>query len=363
MSKYQTASNNEFVNTPVTSISSSYSALPSDYIIEVSSVASAVTVTLPAPSTAGAASTFGKIYIIKNTSGATTNPITIAPASGTIDGSASLSITTAYGSFLVFSDGVSWYSQGSSSSVTVPVSVTNGGTGNSSLTAHAVLVGEGTSAVALVGPSAIAGQILQSGGPSSDPLFSTATYPSSTTVSQLLYSSTANAVSGLATANSASLVTSSTGVPVWSATMTNGQMIMGSTGATPVASTLTAGPGVSITNGAGSVTITDMPFSSITSSQTLAVSNGYFVTSGALALLLPATSVVGDKIEIVVAGGTSFQVTQAAGQQIFVGASSTTTGTGGSITATGNGYAIRLVCSTANLIWYATSFIGNILVT
>lgn len=123
------------------------------------------------------------------------------------------------------------------------------------LTNHAVLVGAGTATITNVGPSATAGQVLQSAGPSADPVFSTATYPATTTVNQILYSSATNVVSGLATANSATLVTTAAGVPVFTSPMTNGQIVIGSTGATPTAATLTAGTGISIATGAASITI------------------------------------------------------------------------------------------------------------
>ena len=69
------------------------------------------------------------------------------------------------------------------------------------------------------------------------------------------YATTGTAVSGLSTANSAVIVTSSAGVPAWSSAMTNGQLIIGSTGSTPTPATLTAGTGVQVTNGAASITI------------------------------------------------------------------------------------------------------------
>jgi hypothetical protein len=360
---YSNSTNNININTPIRSVAASATAALTDYIIEVTSVAAARTITLPAPSSSGSTSTVGKVYIVKNTSGATTNPITITPTSGTIDGAASLSIATAYGSYIVYSDGTSWYSEAGASNLTFPVSVPNGGTGDSTLTNHAVLLGQGTSPVAFVGPTATSGQVLQSAGSSADPAFSTATYPSTTTLSQLLYSSATNTVGGLATANSASLVTNSTGVPAWSSTMTNGQMIIGSTGATPVSATLTAGVGIFVTNGAGSVTVASMPYTSITANQTLAVSNGYFVTSGALSLALPATSAVGDKIELILTAGTSWTITQASGQQIVIGNQSTTLGAGGSLASTATGDAVSLVCSAANTIWYVRSSMGNITVT
>lgn len=119
-------------------------------------------------------------------------------------------------------------------------SITIAGTGSTlttqltGLTNHAVLVGAGTTTITKVGPTATAGQVLQSAGAAADPAFSTATYPSTTTINQILYSSATNTVTGITAANSASLVSSSAGVPSW-ATMTSGQLIIGNTGGTPTA--------------------------------------------------------------------------------------------------------------------------------
>lgn len=58
------------------------------------------------------------------------------------------------------------------------------------------------------------GQVLQvSSGAATGLAYSTATYPSTTTINQLLYSSAANVVSGITTATNGLLVTSATGVP------------------------------------------------------------------------------------------------------------------------------------------------------
>jgi len=59
---------------------------------------------------------------------------------------------------------------GTTVSLSTPVSVANGGTGDTSLTAHAVLLGEGTSAVAFAGPGTTAFPLV-SNGASSDPSF------------------------------------------------------------------------------------------------------------------------------------------------------------------------------------------------
>jgi len=63
------------------------------------------------------------------------------------------------------------------------------------------------------------GTILRSDG--TDLIYSTATYPATTTINQLLFSSAANTIIGLATSNSQVLQTSAGGVPSFSATLPN----------------------------------------------------------------------------------------------------------------------------------------------
>ena len=75
--------NNIFKNQPVTSTAISYTALPTDVIIDVTDTTAIRTVTLPAASP----SNLGKWYVIKDTSGgASIKNIQIIPSSGTIDG-------------------------------------------------------------------------------------------------------------------------------------------------------------------------------------------------------------------------------------------------------------------------------------
>lgn len=94
-----------------------------------------------------------------------------------------------------------------------PQSVAEGGTGASTLTDHAVLIGSGTGAVSLIGPVASTGALLASNGVGSDPGFTTATYPLTTTANELLYSSATNTVGGLTTANNSVVLTNGSGVP------------------------------------------------------------------------------------------------------------------------------------------------------
>jgi trimeric autotransporter adhesin len=246
-------------------------------------------------------------------------------------------------------------------------SITIVGSGNTlttqltGLTNHAVQVGAGTATLTQVGPSSVTGAILQSNGSSSDPSFSTASYPSTTSVSQILYSSSNNVVAGLSTANSAVLVTNSSGVPSWSSTMTNGQLIIGSTGATPTANTLTAGAGVTITNGAGTITIAAVagtfPWTDESVNFLPAINNGYFVTATATATL-PTTPAQGSVIQFAVdsvAGKLTIQAPAAASIRL----GSTVSAAAGTAVSSKDGDSITLVYRTSDQTWIATSSIGN----
>lgn len=66
---------------------------------------------------------------------------------------------------------------------TAPLLVANGGTGRTTLTNHGVLVGAATGAITQLA-AGTSGQVLQSGGASSDPAYSTATYPGTASTNQ-----------------------------------------------------------------------------------------------------------------------------------------------------------------------------------
>ncbi len=73
--------------------------------------------------------------------------------------------------------GVPLISQGASADPTFGTAVVaGGGTGAVTLTNHGVLIGQATSAIVATA-AGTAGQVLQSGGASADPVYSTATYP------------------------------------------------------------------------------------------------------------------------------------------------------------------------------------------
>lgn len=133
--------------------------------------------------------------------------------------------------------------------------------------------------------------------------------------------------------------------------------------------TITAGTGITVTPGANTITIAASSagfiWSTITADQTAAINNGYICNkAGTLALALPAVSAVGSIIEVIgINNATGWRITQASGQQIFFGASSTTLGTGGSLASSATRDGIRIVCITANTTWQVTPApMGNITV-
>lgn len=363
--------------------------------------------------------------------------------------------------------------------------VAGGGTGLATLTAHALQVGNGTSAITQLGPTATAGQYLQSAGSSADPAFSTATLPSTATgtgtllradgnnwvattstypntnavstllyassanvmaalatanngilvtsatgvpsilagpgttgnvlqanaaaapsystatypsvatgtgtllradgtnwvattstypttnaVSTLLYASSANVMSALATTNRASLSTNSTGVPTWLA-LTDGQLVIGSTAGSPAAGSITStGATISVSLGSNTINLEvvggGFTWSDVTgATQAMAVQNGYISDrGGGVTFTLPATAALGAEILVVGKLGL-WTIAQNANQQIVIGSASTTVGIAGSLASTNVGDCISLIAivSGSSTIWRANSFVGNITAT
>jgi hypothetical protein len=83
--------------------------LVTDEVIGVTSVAAARAITLKDPATLGVTAGRYRRLTVVNESGATTNPITITPASGTVSGAANKQITTAYGAIVFITNGVTWF--------------------------------------------------------------------------------------------------------------------------------------------------------------------------------------------------------------------------------------------------------------
>ena len=99
-----------------------------------------------------------------------------------------------------------------------PLTLANGGTNANLAASNGGIFYSTSSAGAILAGTATANQVLLSGS-STTPAWSTATYPPTTTVNQILYSSANNTIGGITTGNNGVLVTSSGGVPSISSTL------------------------------------------------------------------------------------------------------------------------------------------------
>ncbi len=232
------------------------------------------------------------------------------------------------------------------------------------ITNHALQIGAGTATLTQLG-SGTTGQVLQT-NTNADPTWSTATYPSTTTINQILYSSANNVVSGLATATDGVLTTGSSGIPVITQMTSNGNLLIGSNAGPPTASTLTAGIGISITNGNNSITIaaTGSGFTWVdatSATQALVAETGYVTDrSAGVVYTLPASAVLGDTFKIVGKLGIA-TITPNANQQLLMGSASGTVGVAGTAVATNVGDCVEFVCITAgsSCVFRACDFVGN----
>lgn len=216
----------------------------------------------------------------------------------------------------------------------IPLTVANGGTGATSLTANGVLLGNGTSAITPI-TAGTNGQLLI-GATGAAPSFSTLTLSGGLTQTP--------------GANSLTL----TAPPI---------TITGS-GITVTGSPVSLGGTVTLTVAAGGT-----PWVNVTgTTQAIATNTGYIANNAAqVVFTLPLTANLGDTFYITgngSAGTAGWQLKQNAGQQVFFGSTSTTAGTGGSLTSTNQLDSIRAVCVTAgtNTVWNIIGSIGNITV-
>jgi hypothetical protein len=185
---------------------------------------------------------------------------------------------------------------------TDPAQVALGGTGQSTLTAHALLLGNTTSGVNAL---ALTDGQLAIGHTGSDP--------------------------------TAATLTQGAGV-----TITNG------------AGSITIASAANIPYG--------MAWTNVTSaSQQAAVNNGYIANNGTLCTVtLPATATIGQGIAVVGNGAGLWKIAQNANQYINIGGVTTSTGVGGSLASNTISDCVFLICTTTNNGWTALSVTGNI---
>lgn len=212
------------------------------------------------------------------------------------------------------------------------VAVANGGTGDTSLTAHGLLVGEGTSAVAVTA-AGTTGQVLI-GSTGADPAFGALGLNSGLTNHGVL----------LAQNNSAFVATTAG---------TNGQLLIGGTADPAFATVTSAGATIAFTTGnntlaldvqTGGLTIVDQTSGSVT----LAKQTAYMTDNGAslvtYTLPLAANATRGMIYKVVGFGSGGWKIAQNASQTIHFNSSDTTTGAGGSLASTNRYNCVTLMC-------------------
>lgn len=98
--------------------------------------------------------------------------------------------------------------------------------------------------------------------------------------------------------------------------------------------------------------------------QAMLVWGKYVANNAALVTLsLPSVADFGTEIEVKGMGNGGWIITQAIGQQINYGVSTTTLGVSGSLASSQIRDAVRLVCVVANTVWDVVSSQGNLNVT
>jgi hypothetical protein len=151
---------------------------------------------------------------------------------------------------------------------------------------------------------------------------------------------------------------------------TNGQIPIGSTGNNPTLAVITGSLGITVTNGAGTIALSNstggMTWTEVTgTSSALVVGNGYIASNaGLVTLTLPATAALGDTIKIVGKGAGLWKLAQNANQFVNIVSTTTTVGAGGSLTATEQFDCLTIICTTAGAStgWIAAEIVGNLTV-
>lgn len=147
----------------------------------------------------------------------------------------------------------------------------------------------------------------------------------------------------------------------------DGMVLIGNTATSkPVWANITSTDGsVVVTNGANSINLSTAGGANwieVNANTAMNPTDAYSIKSALgipVVMTLPAVAAFGTIIEITGNSTDLYTIAQGANQQIQFDAVATTLGAGGSLTSTQPFQSIKLVCTTANLIWNVLSSTGN----
>lgn len=107
----------------------------------------------------------------------------------------------------------------------------------------------------------------------------------------------------------------------------------------------------------GIITFTEVTGTSVTA----IVNNGYIANNASLVTInLPATAAVGDIIKVVGKGAGGWKISQNAGQVIYFGESSTSTGVTGYLSSTHQRNCVEIICINTNTQWQVIGSVGTV---
>ena len=253
------------------------------------------------------AGSYGTIVLIANgTSSGSWDPHFQAPvnvswSTNTLDYPGSITSATWNGVAVAVNRGGTGLSSGTSGGVPY-FSSTSTMASSAALAQYSVIVGGGAGAAPATIVTGSANQLLSSGGSGANPSWTTATYPATTTINQLLYSSSANTIAGLATTNGGILNANSSGVP--SLTVTPVLGVAGTSAGTLGFSGLTSGVVTIQTAATAGTWSLTLPTSGGTSGYVL-TTNGSGVTTWTAASALSGALTVGTTA---ISGGTTGRI-------------------------------------------------------
>lgn len=142
--------------------------------------------------------------------------------------------------------------------LTTDLAVTEGGTGASTLTDHGILIGSGVAAIDAMS-AGTAGQLVTSSGAAADPVWTTATYPATAAIGDVLVASAANTISVVTGAATAGWVLTANGAgtaPTFQANPADGIVTLAGDSGTATGSTVTIAGGTNITTAGAAATLT-----------------------------------------------------------------------------------------------------------